>query len=104
MRPHRPAPLLMLCLPALFLISSISLAQTLQEPAQEADDSSIVPAANVADYCDVDGGRLYYQVFGEGPAIVLIHDGLLHSEVWDNQIGPLSARYKVIRYDRRGYG
>jgi pimeloyl-ACP methyl ester carboxylesterase/Tol biopolymer transport system component len=36
--------------------------------------------------------------------VVLIHDGLLHSVTWEEQIGPMSRHYRVITYDRRGYG
>jgi 3-oxoadipate enol-lactonase len=47
---------------------------------------------------------LRYEVKGDGPAIVLIHDGILHSVTWDAQWEPLSKGHRVIRYDRRGYG
>jgi len=50
------------------------------------------------------GGRLYYEECGAGPNIVLLHDGLLHSVVWDDVWRPLCAKYHVLRYDRRGYG
>jgi len=55
-------------------------------------------------FAEVDGGKLYYEVAGKGPSIVLIHDELLHSEEWDAQIAAFSGDYRVIRYDRRGYG
>jgi pimeloyl-ACP methyl ester carboxylesterase len=56
-------------------------------------------------YVDVaGGGRLYYEECGSGPNLVLLHDGLLHSVVWDDVWSPLCARYHVLRYDRRGYG
>ncbi|UCD74741.1 MAG: alpha/beta hydrolase [Phycisphaerales bacterium] len=63
-----------------------------------------VPEPMQAGYADVGGGEIYYEVFGDGPAVVLIHDGLMHSEVWDCQIGALARGHTVIRYDRRGYG
>lgn len=52
----------------------------------------------------VDGGRLYYESLGSGPAVVLLHDGTTHSIVWDNQFSRLSSRWRLVRYDRRGYG
>ncbi|UCH61914.1 MAG: alpha/beta fold hydrolase [Fidelibacterota bacterium] len=55
-------------------------------------------------YIQVDGGRLYYEAAGEGEAIVLIHDGLLHRETWNLEFDQLARDYRVIRYDRRGYG
>jgi pimeloyl-ACP methyl ester carboxylesterase len=41
---------------------------------------------------------------GEGPALVLVHDGLLHSVTWDRQFPVFAEVYRTIRYDRRGYG
>jgi 3-oxoadipate enol-lactonase len=55
-------------------------------------------------YLDVGGSKIYYETPGSGPAIVLLHDGLLPSVVWDDVWEPLAARHQVIRYDRRGYG
>ncbi len=34
-------------------------------------------------YLDLDGLRIYYEECGAGPSIVLLHDGLVHSVVWD---------------------
>jgi pimeloyl-ACP methyl ester carboxylesterase len=55
-------------------------------------------------YLEVNAGRLYYEECGTGPAVVLLHDGLLHSVVWDDMWPALCSRYHVLRYDRRGYG
>ena len=54
---------------------------------------------------DVDGGRLYYQECGTGnDAVVLLHDGVVNSAVWDDVWPAFCERYHSIRYDRRGYG
>ncbi len=55
-------------------------------------------------YVQVEGGKLYYEAAGAGETIVLIHDGLVHREIWDAQFAVLARNYRVIRYDRRGYG
>jgi pimeloyl-ACP methyl ester carboxylesterase len=55
-------------------------------------------------YLDVGGFKIYYEARGSGPAIVLLHDGLLHAVTWDEVWEPLATRHEVIRYDRRGYG
>ena len=34
-------------------------------------------------YVDVSGTKLYYEECGSGPAVVLLHDGLLDSVSWD---------------------
>jgi pimeloyl-ACP methyl ester carboxylesterase len=55
-------------------------------------------------YIEVDEGRLYYERTGAGVPIVLIHDGLVHHEIWDGQLLEFAKEYDVVRYDRRGYG
>jgi pimeloyl-ACP methyl ester carboxylesterase len=53
---------------------------------------------------DVGGSSLYYEVMGAGYPLVLIHDGLVDLRVWDEQFFFFADQYRVIRYDRRGYG
>src|SRR3954467_7802286 len=55
-------------------------------------------------YLDVSGAKIYYEQAGSGPAIVLLHDGLLPSTTWDEIWNTLARKNRVIRYDRRGYG
>jgi len=55
-------------------------------------------------YLELDGGRLYYEVAGEGIPVVLTHAGFLDSRMFDEIWEPLSRQYRVIRYDMRGFG
>lgn len=56
-------------------------------------------------FVDVPGGRLWYETCGSGPkTVVLIHDGILHSAGWDDVWPALCKTFRVVRYDRRGYG
>jgi 3-oxoadipate enol-lactonase len=55
-------------------------------------------------YVNVDGGKLYYEIAGKGENIVLLHDGMVNCRIWDEQFPVLAKNYRVIRYDRRGYG
>src|SRR5262245_36296051 len=69
--------------------------------------SSSKPPAHPAiesGYLEVEGGKIFYEVAGQGPAIVMFHDGLLHRETWDEQFASFAKNYRVIRWDRRGYG
>jgi pimeloyl-ACP methyl ester carboxylesterase len=50
------------------------------------------------------GARFAYDEAGRGPAVVLVHAGLADRRMWEHQFRALSARYRVIRYDWRGYG
>lgn len=49
--------------------------------------------------------RLYYQDYGEGQPIILIHGWPLSHKMWEYQVPVLvEAGYRVITYDRRGFG
>ncbi len=48
---------------------------------------------------------LAYSDYGSGQPIVLVHGWPLSREMWEYQLGPLvEAGYRVIKYDRRGFG
>ena len=55
-------------------------------------------------FAEVNGARLYYDVAGEGHPLVLIHAGIAHSKMWDEQVDAFAERYQVVRYDARGFG
>jgi pimeloyl-ACP methyl ester carboxylesterase len=55
-------------------------------------------------YAPVENGELYYEVTGEGPAVLLIHAGVADHRMWEPQIEPFSREHKVIVYDTRGFG
>jgi 3-oxoadipate enol-lactonase len=55
-------------------------------------------------FLDVSGGKLYYEVEGEGHPLLLIHGGLGSLRMWDGQVPAFAERYQVIRYDTRGFG
>src|SRR3954453_16541909 len=49
--------------------------------------------------------ELSYEDHGSGPAVVLLHGWPLDSRSWEPQVySLLSAGYRVITYDRRGFG
>lgn len=47
--------------------------------------------------------RLYYEVVGAGPLLLLVPPANGHAEVYRNLADELSARYRVVTYDRRGF-
>lgn len=56
-------------------------------------------------FVDVEGSKLYYEECGTGAeAVVLIHDGIAHSALWDDVWPEFCKHFHTIRYDRRGYG
>ena len=49
--------------------------------------------------------QVYYEECGIGPdAVLLVHDGVVHSAVWDDVWPAFCRRGHTLRYDRRGYG
>lgn len=49
--------------------------------------------------------ELYYEDYGSGSPVVLIHGWPLSGRSWENQVPALvSAGHRVITYDRRGFG
>jgi len=55
-------------------------------------------------FAPVGDTRIYYEVAGKGEPVVLLHGGLLDSRMWDAQWAPFAARFRVIRFDARGFG
>jgi len=63
------------------------------------------PAASREGFVEVDGSRLHYDECGSGAsAVVLLHDGVVNSGVWEEVWPAFCGRFHSIRYDRRGYG
>ncbi len=52
----------------------------------------------------VNGVTLRYEIEGRGDPLVLVHGWTLSRREWDGQAELLAPHYRVIRYDRRGFG
>lgn len=62
---------------------------------------SQIPSSGMA---PVNGAQLYYEMAGAGETVVFIHGMALDNRLWDAQWASFSKKYKVIRYDVRGFG
>jgi pimeloyl-ACP methyl ester carboxylesterase len=58
----------------------------------------------VGEYANAGGVRTYYEVYGEGEPLVLLHGGLATAESWSMQVPILAERYRVYVPERRGHG
>lgn len=48
--------------------------------------------------------ELWYDESGEGSPVVLLHEGVVDSRIWDPVVPLLRERHRVVRYDQRGFG
>lgn len=48
--------------------------------------------------------EIYFESGGSGPNLVFVHAGVSDSRMWHPQFDAFSARFRVIRYDHRGFG
>ncbi len=52
----------------------------------------------------VDGGAIEYDARGEGRTLLLLHAFPLGMSMWEAQCEALSPRFRVVRFDARGFG
>ncbi|MFC1850582.1 alpha/beta fold hydrolase [candidate division CSSED10-310 bacterium] len=88
----------------ILLWGTLLIVETTNSMPREWEDNNGVPVVVSSGYLEVEGGKLFYEVAGEGKDLVFIHDGLVHRETYDDQFALFGRKYRVIRYDRRGYG
>ena len=67
-----------------------------------------VPYGNNPDagkYVDIDGTKIYYEIYGEGEPLLLLHGGLYgYISEYSNYLPALSQNFKVIAVATRGHG
>jgi len=51
-----------------------------------------------------DGVKIYYEVHGSGPPLLLTHGYSSTSRMWRGQIAALSKHHKLVLWDMRGHG
>ncbi|QIP17910.1 alpha/beta hydrolase [Spirosoma aureum] len=71
----------------------------------EAYGAPPLPQARVEGYVDHDNARIWYAVYGSGPAVILLHGGLGHSGNWGYQVPMLiNSGRRIVLIDSRGHG
>src|SRR5262245_18547849 len=55
-------------------------------------------------YLEADGAQLRFRDEGEGSPVVLIHGWALDLDMWTPPFAALKNAFRVIAYDRRGFG
>jgi pimeloyl-ACP methyl ester carboxylesterase len=73
-----------------------------EAPAQPPAAKSLTPVAS--GHADVNGIRLYHEIYGQGEPLVLLHGGLMTIGEMSALIEPLAKTRKVIAVELQGHG
>jgi pimeloyl-ACP methyl ester carboxylesterase len=73
----------------------LSLALFLVLPCYAGAQSGVI---------DMGDAQISYESAGQGMAVVFIHGWALNLREWDDQMAALAPRFRVVAFDRRGYG
>lgn len=73
-------------------------------PADHANPFKEIPNRPKGEYATVNGIKMYYEIFGKGEPLLLIHGGSASIESWFEQLPELAKHYRVIAPDSRGHG
>src|SRR5262245_446370 len=58
----------------------------------------------VGQYAELGDVSLHYEASGTGAPVVFLHGFSFDLRMWDDQVAALRGRYRVVRYDLRGFG
>ena len=58
----------------------------------------------MGEYVDIAGLKTWYDTFGEGDPLVLLHGGLSTNDTWGAQMPAFSERFHVLAPERRAHG
>ena len=61
-------------------------------------------ARGIGEYAEVNGINLYYETHGTGRPLILLHGGLMSSEMFGPLLPALGERHQVIAADLQGHG
>ena len=69
---------------------------------QKGDSKAMQPVSS--GYVDVNGIKIYHEVYGEGEPVVLLHGGLMTTKEMSPLIQALSGKRRVIAVELKGHG
>ncbi len=90
---------------ATLLLFACSLAPSSSLRADESPAPPKAPTTAVGgNYASVNGQKLFYEISGSGPNLLLLHAGLGSSEDFARILPRLQESFRVITVDRGGHG
>lgn len=89
----------------LIAAATIAIAAPITAIAQEATmQMPALPTPTESGYADVNGVKIWYQTYGEGDPLILLHGGFGTVEMFGPNIELLAQHRKVIGVDLQGHG
>ncbi len=86
------------------IIASCRQGQNVAAPAEDTTATRLIQPAD-SGYADVNGLHMYYEVYGEGKPVVLIHGSYMNIPLnWGHIIPLLAKDRKVIVAEMQGHG
>jgi pimeloyl-ACP methyl ester carboxylesterase len=87
-------------------LALVAIVPVAMEMTGATNASAQVPAPARETYADLPGVRIWFKdTGGTGVPLVLVHAATGSSQVWEHQLPSFTAAgYRVIAYDRRGFG
>src|SRR5438105_15073046 len=74
-------------------------------PHATTETSARAPLAPVfSGYADVNGIKLYHEIYGQGEPLVLLHGGLMTIGEMVTPLAPLAKTHQVIAVELQGHG
>ena len=84
--------------------TALSLAAPIVTEAQEAPQMPQRPTPTKSGYAPVNGVEIYYEIYGEGEPLVLLHGGFYSIEMFAPILPALAKGRQVIGVDLQGHG
>ncbi|SHJ23171.1 Pimeloyl-ACP methyl ester carboxylesterase [Hymenobacter daecheongensis DSM 21074] len=103
--PHQPKNTTPASEPEYALPDSLKYLQFVEQPAPGPPPSHHYgDSAAVGHYVAVRGAKLYYEEYGQGEPLLLLHGNGQSIAAFHRQIGPLARHFRVIAVDTRAQG
>jgi pimeloyl-ACP methyl ester carboxylesterase len=85
-------------------ISSLLLISLCLSCSPKQETKAITYGSNNGEYLTINGTRMYYEEYGKGAPLLLLHGGMGSIADFEKCIPGLSERYRVIAPDTPGHG
>lgn len=89
---------------AIIVAAALSLPAPAIAQDSHATEGTTMSTPSKSGYAPVNGVEVYYQVFGEGSPIVVLHGGLMSGSSFGPILGTLTTGHQVVAVDLQGHG